>query len=112
MAIDKPPIGTVIASRQYSIAYPNGKVESAMVCIGQPVEAPEGGHWRCPYEIACKSFARTFYSAGEDSMQALILATHILATEIESLAKDHGVRFLLWEEDRLGLPHISDVKKM
>jgi hypothetical protein len=113
MALDIPPLGNVIATRDYTVVKADGSTEFARVRLGAPIVRPgENEYWVCPYEIVSPSFSHRFYSAGDDSMQALVLATHILASELQSLARKHQAQFLLHGEGDLGLPDIADVAKM
>lgn len=69
--------------------------------IGQPLQAdPE---WRCPYRIRGAGLRRSRFAAGEDSMQALLLAFVAIRAELDSA----GVP-LVWLSERpgdVGIPH-------
>lgn len=85
------PIGDIVAQRELEFVCDAGK-ESVLVYLGKPVQEKDGP-WFCPYVIKAASFLRQFRAAGEDSMQALILALRTIPTELEVLAKDHKGHF-------------------
>ena len=96
------PIGDVIAKRELEFREEDGSKHAVVVCLGKPVRDGDGP-WRCPYLIEGVSFRRLFWAAGEDSMQALVLAQKIVAVELEVLAKDKGGLFTWYGDNDLGL---------
>jgi len=66
------PITDIVAQRELEFVGDAGK-ESVQVYLGKPVQEMDGP-WFCLYLIKAKSFERQFHTAGEDSMQALVLA--------------------------------------
>ena len=106
----RPVLGKVIATRSLEFVAVSGASETATVSIGEPVRPDSNGPWHCPYQVRTPSFQRTFAMAGEDSMQALILTLHIIATELAALAKQHGGVFKQYGEPAAGFPQISNLE--
>jgi hypothetical protein len=104
----QPVIGKIVATRNLDFVRHSGESETAIVSVGEPVR-PEGGPWYCPYQVQTKSFERTFAMAGDDSMQALILTLHIIATELNALAKQHGGVFKQYGGADLGFPSMRSL---
>jgi len=107
----RPVLGKVIATRSLDFVGPSGVSETATVSVGEPVRPDSQGPWRCPYQIRTASFERTFAMAGEDSMQALILTLHIIGTELDALAKQHGGVFRQYGEADLGFPSVRSLER-
>ena len=105
------PLGKVVASRQLDFVRQSGATEVAVVSLGEPVRPDESGPWLCPYQVCAPSFERTFAIAGEDSMQALILALHVISSELISLQRQHGGEFKQYGEASLGFPHADNVPR-
>ena len=96
-------LGAIIASRDLTFTRPDGTVEPVIVSIGAPV--PDGeDSWLCPYLIQATSFQKLFRMVGVDSMQALILTTHIIADELDALARKHGGTFHYFDDIDLAFP--------
>ena len=106
----QPVLGKVVAIRHLEFVGSTGVSEPAVVQVGEPVH-PAGGPWWCPYQVKTQSFERTFAMAGEDSMQALILTLHVIATELNALAKQHGGVFMQYGEPFAGFPHMSNLER-
>lgn len=98
-----------IASRVLTYEGPDGRRRDVAVTLGTPVLATREPHdaWACPYEISGFEgpVVRAIY--GIDAMQALILALHTLPSELRSLARHDGGKYL--NEDDLGLDHACRV---
>jgi len=96
-------LGTIIAERHLTFTWPDGSIEPVQVLIGTPV--PDGeDSWLCPYLIQAASFNKLFRMVGVDSMQALILTTHVLGDELGALARKHGGTFQFFGDTDLGFP--------
>jgi hypothetical protein len=106
--MSKVPLGEIIAVRDLTYISGVGVAKAARVSIGKPVMGEDAHQWWCPYRIEAPDFSKEFRMAGGDSMQALILASQIIATELEALARDHGGRFEYFGERELGFPNIND----
>ncbi len=102
-----PTLGRVIASREIDFIHHSGKVELAIVSIGEPIQPEAKGPWGCPYRVQTPSFQRTFAMAGEDSMQALILSLHVIGSELIGLARENNGVFKQYGDDDLGFPDVQ-----
>jgi hypothetical protein len=100
----KPPLGTVIATRELDFVRENGESELALVFVGAPVQPEANGPWQCPYQIRTPSFERNFAIAGEDSMQALILSIHVIGSELIALERKYKGVFKQYGGTDLGFP--------
>ena len=85
-------LGTIIAERRLRFAAPRRPARTVIVRFGRPVQAsrPERGDpWWCPVEITGLGRRSLRPIAGEDSLQALVLAlefvTRILPVEAERI---------------------------
>jgi len=72
-------------SRTFHIESPDGVVECG-VKIWRPSRMKTGGY-RCKYAVVSKAERRFFSMAGEDGVQALLLALRISVVEVELLAR-------------------------
>ena len=91
----------VVAERELEFTASDGSKQPVAVRLGKP-RHELGGPWFCAYAIECASFRREFRTAGEVSMQALLLARYTLVVELEVLAKDHHGFFTWFGEANLG----------
>lgn len=97
--------GTVIAERRLTVVRAGRRQVGARLQFGMPVRGPEPGDpWWCPVRLHGKGF-ETFHSvAGEDSLQALLLAFDFATQLLPSVAAGQGVRFeWLGETERIVL---------
>ena len=94
------PLGDIVARRELEFVSESGK-ESVQVYLGKPVQQKDGP-WFYPYLIEGKSFERQFRTAGEDSMQALVLALRTIPIELEALAKKNNGYFTWFGDPDLG----------
>ena len=92
------PIVNTVAERQLTFVDSSGEEQLVTVRIGVPYLEQEGG-WRCPYEIQGSDRTKRFGMVGIDSMQALILSTQILKTELSAWAKRHNGTFRWLSDD-------------
>jgi hypothetical protein len=83
-------VGRVIAERRLRFVEPRKGARVVSVRFGQPVRCPRperGDPWWCPVEIRGLGNRSVRAIAGEDSVQALVLAfefvTHVLPVEAE-----------------------------
>ena len=83
-------LGSVIAERRLKFAGPRKRAHIVLIRFGRPVRCPQperGDPWWCPVEITGLGKRRLRSIAGEDSLQALVLAlefvTHVLPIEAE-----------------------------
>ena len=68
-------LGEVIAERQLVARVRHGRARPLVVKFGRPVRSPvKRDPWWCPVEITGIGRPRLFAAAGEDSVQALVLA--------------------------------------
>jgi hypothetical protein len=83
--------------------------KEVIVRFFRPVEQ-DGGHYHCAYKIIWPDRERAFYGAGEDGVQALLLA--MCNAHAELLASPEGKRGALrWcGETDLGLPLAGSLK--
>src|SRR6266498_455967 len=83
-------IGSVIAERRLTFTRPQKRIRIVSVRFGRPVRSPRperGDPWWCPIQVAGLGKRQLRPIAGEDSLQALVLAlefvTHTLPMEAE-----------------------------
>ena len=96
-------LGTFIGSRDLTFTRADGSVEPVKVLIGAPISDGKDS-WLCPYLIQATSFQKLFRMAGVDSMQSLIHTTHIIADELDALARKHGGTFQYFGDQDLAFP--------
>ena len=98
-------LGDVIATRRLQFKGTDGALVHVSVTLGKPVPDPRDPErtWMCPYQIRGIGDERTRAIFGVDTMQALILALHILPTELAALARSAGGTFVTAGEEDLGL---------
>ncbi len=81
-----------IASRDFEFTFADGRVVDAHVWVWQPVElAPH--NWHCPFLIQTVHFQKSSYAVGDDSIQALLLATHKISSHLTALENKFDGRF-------------------
>ncbi len=97
------PIEGPIADRTIEFTCADGQVESAKIFLWSPIQFGSH-HWRCPFLIRSRFFEKSTYTAGCDSMQALILALHSIPSHLAVLARKHEGVFSYLESDDLGFP--------
>jgi len=76
-----PALGIVIAERTLKLERPGRRATAVRVKFGRPVRAPRperGDPWWCPVAISGLGKRRLEKVAGEDSLQALILAMELV----------------------------------
>ena len=106
---DRPfPTNHAISERLFVFTFDDGRTEKVYVYIWAPHEVAEH-HWRCPFLIQGESLEKGAYSPGADSMQALILATHSILSQMNALARIHAGAFSLDGGPDLGLPYFGKV---
>ena len=101
-------MSSAMASRTVAYESRDGQRRDVRVDLGAPAPAPDQGDaWACEIRIAGfgTPVVRAIY--GIDSMQALVLALHLLPTELLALARRDGGRYL--DEPHLGLDHACRV---
>ena len=95
------PLGEVFAMRELEFHPVDGQTQPVSVRLGKPVQE-NGGPWWCPYLIEGPSFRLQFRMAGEDSMQALVLAQKTILVELEVLARENQGSFTWLGDSNLG----------
>lgn len=86
-------LGTEMASRRLRFRPRAGRGREVVVRIGQPVRSPKpepGDPWLCPYEIVGLGRHQLSTAAGEDSVQAMVLALRGIELTLQSRAKRAG----------------------
>jgi hypothetical protein len=101
-------IGRLIAQRELR-GNVDGKSRSVRVLVGEPVRIPEEGklsaYYECPIQVIGAGDDHIQSIAGEDSMQALVLALKFLGTELARIQEHFD---LTWEgEHDLGFPALN-----
>jgi hypothetical protein len=94
-------IGTVVAERKLTFQSDDLQ-KSVTLVVGQPVRsdiADESDPWWCPIQLRGLD-DRVHSIAGEDSLQALVLALEFARTLLTTTAKDDGGT-VSWEQDDL-----------
>src|SRR5262245_14205495 len=99
-------LGDVIATRNLRFTHADGTSVDVSVSLGKPVPDPREPQLTrmCPFQIRGIGDEKTRAIFGIDTMQALILALHILPTELAAIARETGGHFVDDEPD-LGLTH-------
>jgi len=99
-------LGDVIATRKLRFKGADSTLVDVSVSLGKPVPDPRDPQRTrmCPYQIRGIGDERTRAIFGIDTMQALILALHILPIELAAIARDTGGSFIDDEQD-LDLTH-------
>ncbi|MFZ6873391.1 DUF6968 family protein [Undibacterium sp. Di27W] len=81
-----------IARRDFEFTFADGRVIDVQVWVWQPTEL--GPHnWRCSFLIQTAHFQKLSYGDGDDSMQALLLATHKISSHLSALENEFDGRF-------------------
>ncbi len=91
----------VVARRELEFSGPDGSKHAVELVLGRPTEEP-GGPWYCAYVIEAQPFQRQMRIAGEDSMQAILLALKTIVVELEVLGREHRGTFTWFGEPDLG----------
>jgi hypothetical protein len=86
--VTRYPIARSIARRELEFHDANRRIHRVTVRVGQPRRA--GNDWVCPYEILGMPRARRRWAFGIDAVQALGLAFHVIAVDLQALAKGAG----------------------
>jgi len=86
-------LGQVIASRSLRYQPRSGEAVDLTVTVGIPTRAPDGRAWICPFQITGIGDEPVKAIFGADAMQALILALHILPTELQVIARSESGGF-------------------
>lgn len=96
-------IGTVIASREMTFAFDDGREVEASLKVGAPFEAGDGMDWCCPFEISIGAHRRLRGIHGIDSIQSLDLTMKSLRVDIEHLERTKGGKFHFLDEEGAGI---------
>jgi hypothetical protein len=95
-------LGTVIAERDLTLDL-GDLSRPAKLRVGQPVRSPEGIPWFCPVMFdGLRPTDKLYTVAGEDSLQALVLALDFARKMLPHLAAQEGGK-LIWLSDDLDL---------
>ena len=84
----KGAISNVIAERVFQRA--DGK--EARAIVGRPHKAKRG--WVCEFQVRGVAHSKVYKLPGEDSLEALQMALAMMAIQVESYQKEHGLTFL------------------
>jgi len=88
-------LGEVVAERRLVARGRNGRRRTLVVRFGRPVHSTvKNDPWWCPVEIADIGQPRLLAAAGEDSVQALILALRLADIELGSRSGKAQVEWL------------------
>ncbi|MFZ6770382.1 DUF6968 family protein [Undibacterium sp. Di26W] len=99
------PIEGAIAKRVLDFTCSDGRILPALVCIWLPLEV-NAHHWRCPWLIQTNDFEKADCCTGDDSMQALLLATHVISSHLTALEGKFDGRFSQYGQDH-GFPALN-----
>ncbi len=72
----------VVAERELEFVSSDGSAQTCRLVLSRPVQEESDGPWFCSYSIEAPTFQTKSRSAGEDSLQSLILAQRLLAVEL------------------------------
>ncbi len=81
-----------MARRDFEFTFTDGRVVDAHVWVWQPVEL-RPHNWHCSFLIQTAHFQKSSYACGDDSMQALLLATHKISSHLTALENKFDGRF-------------------
>ena len=98
-------LGSVVAERTLRLERPRRRASLVRVRFGRPVRAPRperGDPWWCPVQVSGLGRRRLKKLAGEDSLQALILALEFAGRVLPVEAERAGGH-LTWLDDRESL---------
>jgi hypothetical protein len=85
-------MNTVVAHATLDVLWPDGRRTPVVVAIGQPYHDAEMRAWRCP--VTLQGLARQPPDiAGEDSLQALLLALRLAHYELAGV-RSRGARLV------------------
>jgi hypothetical protein len=103
-------LGKLLASRTLRYRTRTGDVVDATVSLGMPVPDTDqpARSWMCPFQIDGIRDEPVRVIFGVDALRALILAVHMLSTELRSIAGEESGSFPNGDED-LGLTHACGV---
>ena len=97
-------LGTEIAQRKLTLRI-DADTLPVVLRVGQPVRAPEPNEsepWFCPMRFeGLGPEGRLFAIAGEDSLQALVLALEYARRMLPRFAKEAGGTLLVWASEDL-----------
>ena len=95
-------LGQVLASRTVRFQPAVGAAIDVVVSLGMPIRDEDGRAWLCPFGISGIRDEPVRAAFGIDAMQALVLALHVLPTELRAIAREESGTFPSGDED-LGL---------
>lgn len=101
-------VGVVIAERKCEFLFPKVRNRKISISFGRPVRgrsSPAGDPWWCPVQISGGGFERFETVAGEDSLQALLLAIAFVERSLVQDAKDRGGSIVAYGVDSPALCH-------
>ncbi len=100
-------IGELMASRTIDAVYPDGHRTTLGIQVGRPHPHPgQEGPWGCPCRIEGLDDSRVWTMFGEDSLQALTLATEVLRHVLTSAATTHALTFRWGDEQELDVTDV------
>lgn len=98
-------LGTLLAEKTILARSPREKVTNVILRIGlptQPVDVEKGAPWWCPVQIVGMGSRRVVAVAGEDSLQALVLALSYVRRRVLEDARKRELQ-LSWPGNEVGL---------
>ena len=97
-----------IAVRKFELESAHGAPATPVTAtLYPPTFSDDGKHWLCPYEIVGLSRDKRGYGAGEDAMQAILLALARMGTELYCAGEAKEGRLKWLGADQLGFPSFS-----
>ena len=92
-------LGQILASRTVRFQPATGDAVDVAVSLGMPVSDDDGRDWLCPFQIIGIRDEPVRAAFGVDAMQALVLALHVLPTELRAIAREESGSFPNGDED-------------
>jgi hypothetical protein len=92
-------LGEALASRTIRFQPAVGAAIDVVVSLGMPIRDDSGREWLCPFEISGIRDEAVRAAFGVDAMQALVLALHVLPTELRAIAREESGTFPNGDED-------------
>ena len=96
-------VGEIIALREMTFVYDDGRTEAASLKVGKPIPSEEFDAWCCPYELCTVSHRTIHAMVGGDPLQALELTMKTLPVEVQHWEKSKRGKFWFLGEVGAGI---------
>lgn len=96
-------VGEVIALREMTFVYDDGREEAASLKVGKPIPSEEFDAWSCPYELCTASHRKIHAMVGGGSLQALELTMRTLPAEVQFWERSKKGKFWFLGDEGAGI---------